>query len=440
LTLYAASRTAGDSVGTVLEPPEEVANWVVPVSAFSTWIPAGSMRNPQTGAHADTAADVAVGLRRLAGDLPPEFLGALDHALFQPGGRVGLAPAYLAHRRYVFEPQLDGIHADRHREIVHHLFERPRALRVSRRTKGPAGPGVDVDQEVFAFHIGTGVEILDQPVVEAGAALGKCAGGAEAGKFKGGQGALFRDPGLEPNVDSWTVAGHQHCLLAGGEELDRSCGHLSEQARENGGSRGLELGAEPAAHVGVDYAHIGERQTEDAGVLLLDREHSLQRLPHRETVAVPLGDAAVELHGRVDLILHVVGALENDLGGGETGLHVAPLVAVGIAGAVAAVVDRGRPVRERVALVGNRRQHVVLDLDGAKRVSGLLRGLGGDRGDRLPFEATGFGQQRHRVRTAVERPPYIPHLGGGGNEYGLDAGHGFGGRGVDLLDLSVGVR
>jgi len=53
----------------------------------------------------------------------------------------------------------------------------------------------------------------------------------------------------------------------------------------------------------------------------------------------------------VDLILHVVGALENDPGGGETGLHIAPFITLGIAGAVAAVVDRGRSVCESVALV-----------------------------------------------------------------------------------------
>ena len=56
---------------------------------------------------------------------------------------------------------------------------------------------------------------------------------------------------------------------------------------------------------------------------------------------------------------------------------------------VATLEDLGRPFGHRLRLGDDVRQHLVLDLDGADRVAGLLLGLGGHRGDVVALVAEG---------------------------------------------------
>ena len=86
-----------------------------------------------------------------------------------------------------------------------------------------------------------------------------------------------------------------------------------------------------------------------------------------------------------------------------------------------ALEDLGRPFGHGLMLGDDMRQHLVLDLDGADRVARLLLGLGGHGGDVVALVAEGR-----------------PGVGDGRDR--LDAGHLLGGRGVDRLDLGVGMR
>ena len=82
----------------------------------------------------------------------------------------------------------------------------------------------------------------------------------------------------------------------------------------------------------------------------------------------------------MDLVLRAIRAFEDDIGGGESGCNVAALVALRLV-----------PGRD-LGVVRNYRQNLVLDLDGAKGIGGLLRGFGGDRGDRFALETAGLSQ------------------------------------------------
>ena len=90
----------------------------------------------------------------------------------------------------------------------------------------------------------------------------------------------------------------QHVLVA---ILDPAHGP-PEPAREERDQHVLgiddELGAEAAAHVGRDHAHLVRRQAEQVADELADLVRHLRRRPHRELAAgwVPVGDEPARLH------------------------------------------------------------------------------------------------------------------------------------------------
>ncbi len=89
----------------------------------------------------------------------------------------------------------------------------------------------------------------------------------------------------------------------------------------------------------------------------------------------------------MDLTLRPVGALDHDVGLGETGGEVAALAHLRFPDHVAALVDGRRRWVEGGLVVDDKRQHLVLDLDRPDGVDGLQRGLRGDGGDLLALVA-----------------------------------------------------
>ena len=370
--------------------------------------------------------------------LPAERLGPLADALGEAGPGVGLAAPGLADAGNVPEPQVDAADAELPGQLVHRLLERPGALGMAGRAHRPCRAGVDEDVGRLRAHVRAGVEVPGQPVEQRRAAGRVGAAGAEAGELDGGQLTALRRADLDRHVRRRPVAGAQEGLLPRQEELDRPRGLPRQERRDHGVLARLELGAEATAHVVADDPDLGHGQAERPGRSGLDGVDPLGRLPQRQPVAVPAGDAAVQLERGVELALGAEAPLDDHIRRGEPGGHVTPLVGGRLPHPVAALVHLRRFGRESVALVGDEREDLVVDPDRRQGVPGLVRGLGGDRGHRLALVAADRIEQRCRDPAAVA-PRHVLRLGARAGQHRDDAGQRLGRRGVDAPHPGVGV-
>ena len=218
-----------------------------------------------------------------------------------------------------------------------------------------------------------------------------------------------------------------------------------------------DLRAEAAADVRRDHAQLVLRRHADEG-----RDHEardvrvLRRVPQRQRVVA--GIVIGERGARLDRVRHqavvddvelgdVLGARERRLGR----LLVAemPLVDRVVR---RDVMDQRRALRLRLRRIGDRGQHLVIDVDLLARVLRLRQGLGDHDRDRVAdvvrLVAGDRRMRRHLHRRAVlrrDRPAadQIADLVGreiGAGQHRDDAGHAFRFGAVDLLDLRVRVR
>src|SRR5262249_775285 len=173
-----------------------------------------------------------------------------------PGPRLVLEQADRA--RFVLPPQLEGIHAELLRQLVHGRLDGEGALRMAGRAQGRGGPGVRED-----------VVLLDQAVrrvrIEgtrgpARARATRDAGRAERAGVDGGGHAVPLRPPPHRQERRRRVARAEVLLVAGQHELDRRARLLRElagHAREVRALRGGgQLRTEPAAHVVRDDGDV----------------------------------------------------------------------------------------------------------------------------------------------------------------------------------------
>ncbi len=265
-----------------------------------------------------------------------------------------------------------------------------------------------------------------------------------------------RQLGMGDMVAAMRVGLEQFAALGG--PLDRTA-----DAARRPGDHGLfvvaeDLAAEAAAHVGGD----------DAQLVLGDAQHEgrqdqaqhvrvLRRRPQRVVAR------ALVVFRRRGARLHGVGdqAIVDDVdlgdvrglgeGGVDIGLHadfpVIDQVARRFGG-----VDLGRALVERVGEIDVGRLLLVVDLDRLGGVLGLVVAVGHDHRHRVADIADGV-DRHHRMRRRLVRLAVLvldhpaadqaADLGVGDVLAGEDrdhARHRLGGRGVDALDLGVGVR
>ena len=322
---------------------------------------------------------------------------------------------------------------------------------------GHLGP---VDHHVVAFDI----RILD--------IVGREDAHAAGPDRRAGEGAgLIGDPGL--GSGELAVLGGAHLdghgaargRAAGAEDLfprhhhlDRPAGDLGEPERER-----LQvdhgLAAEAAADLRRRHADVGEVDAEQGGAVGAHGELPLGAAPY---LALPVlagaGDHRVGLDIALMHRLGGEGALDDDIGLGESGLEIAAreghlledvrrrlgrrLHALG----EHVVVEHRRVRRHRLAHVDHVRQHLVVDLDQVQRLLGdglrgrRHRGHGMAVVERLPARHDVLRHVAVVDRHLARRHPLVGNLGHlvAGDD-GLHAGQRARLRRVDGADARVGV-
>ncbi len=276
-------------------------------------------------------AEVAALLPRL-GLLGPELL-VVEH-LQEPVERLGVVAAVVGHRHLglersrelrdeVLPPDLGGVHLEGGRRRVDHPLEHVAGL-------GPPGApvrvhrgGVGEDARDLALDGADRVDAVQERAVEEGRDRGS--EGREIGAEVGG--------GLDVQSQDLAVLGHRHRgvghvispvrvrqvrLAAGRRPADRPL----ELARRPGADDLLvveeDLGAESAAHVGGDHAHLvlGDAEHEGAHQEPMDvrvlRGHPERQLARGVLVA---RDAGPRLHRVGDQALVHDALLDDDVRG-----------------------------------------------------------------------------------------------------------------------------
>ena len=367
-------------------------------------------------------------------------------ALFQANRRErGPIRRLRAFASGVLHPQVDGVHVELARQLVDGAFHGMHGLRRTRRAVG-ANLGL-VDEDVVAF---------DEEVLEVIRREHRHAAGADRSAWESacligepcarcGDGAVVLGADLHLAPGGRGGAGRAEDFLAGHHHLHRATGELAHLHRQR-----FEiddgLAAEAAADLRRDHLDVAHGLA----------EHLRRQRAHLEVAlgAAPDGGLAVLVRRRragvrFDVALMGGGnpmlALDDHVGGGETGLHVAALelgrggdVAgrlAGVAVGVLALVDEGCAVGDGLVDGEHRRQRFVFHVDEIERVFGLLQRL--------------RGNGCHGV-AVVEHLVACEHVLGevgcafvGEVAAGNGGQHAVGGerpREVQALDASVGVR
>jgi len=247
----------------------------------------------------------------------------------------------------------------------------------------------------------------------------------------GDQGAVGLGPERDRLAALRLMADLAVLLRAGELDLHRSSGDFRGRGRQDDVRPDIALGAEAAAGVRGDDAHLLGRQAEHGGHDVARMQAHLGGVPQGQRVAVPGGDRRRGLH-RIVVTRRLVAALRNDdVGGREAGGDI-PL----------GLLRRSEAARRPLQLaVAGRGGGGGLDLHADQRC-GLLGGferLGQHDGDRLPLPLDVVGGERHvgdrrgRLDLAQRR-----HLGAGDH---LDhAGRRPGAFGLDPLQHACGDR
>ena len=216
------------------------------------------------------------------------------------------------------------------------------------------------------------------------------------------------------------------------------------------------LDAEAAADVRRHDAQLVLRNVEDeVAHQQLDDVRELARRPQGEVLAgrVVFGDRGARLHRVADeAVVDEADARDMRRFGecrrGRLGVAALPIEA----GVVRDLVeDRRRARPDRVEHADDGGQRLVLHLDRFDRLAGLLQCIGDDKGDRVADAAhladgeCGVGRLLHRRAVDIGDPPAARDaadiVGGevGAGEDGDDARHRGSRRGIDRLEVGMGV-
>ena len=194
----------------------------------------------------------------------------------------------------------------------------------------------------------------------------------------------------EPDRDVVDLA----ALLGGADEvLAPVLGPLDRHAQPVGGEGdedllGIELDhldAEAAADVGGDDLHLLEAEVEQQAEAGADTGRGLRRVVHQQpALVVEAGDDRAGLERHRSAALDVEVPAEHVVRRGQSGVDVAVLLGDAAHHVVGPVAVHQRRVRLGGAReVGDDRQRLVLDADGAGGVLGDVAVLGHDHGDDL---------------------------------------------------------
>ena len=326
------------------------------------------------GGEPDAAIDallaqlLLLGLERVEVDVLEQLVERARVVARVVGDADGHVGREVLRRDEVLAPELEPVHPQLGRHLVHHHLEEVGGLGPPRAADGVRGELVRVDAR------DVGVDVRD--LVTAAGHEGRERRderreqhlvGAEVGDDADLE-RRDRPVALGPHLHVVdlvaTVVGGLHVLRARLGPAHRPPELAGEPAHERLLAVDLELGAEAPAHVRGDDAqpvlgdpeHPGQQQARDVG--------DLRRRPHRHLAAAPFGHDRARLDGRAGRAVVDDAPLDDDVGLGEALLDVAaaerPLV--GLVRPVVLVDDPGL-LAEGLLGVDDDGERVVLDDD-----------------------------------------------------------------------------
>lgn len=232
-------------------------------------------------------------------------------------------------------------------------------------------------------------------------------------------------------------------LLAGENRLDRALQQMRRQRslRLDGE---LFLAAEGAAAGRQLDLDLLLRQVQHAGDLALVEDRALALAVHLDAASLRQRQTGFGLQeGNVDA-LSGEGLLDDVRGRGQRALHIAARERRGL-NQVRGLVDTaggmhlGRAGLHGFERVGERRQHLVIDLDAGGGLAGMEGGVGHDHGEEVTDAAGGFADGHEDGKIGNDESGAALCRGIGGGQDADDAGHGRGFGGVQGQDLGPRV-
>ncbi|MNK95796.1 hypothetical protein D3C87_1160520 [compost metagenome] len=401
--------------------------------------------------HAPAAPDHALLLARLRAPLRPA--GGL-HALAQAGFQavadqrmVGGRDVALAHG--VAQLQLGGVDAEVGGGLVHLDVQCVVGLHHAVTPEGAGDGAVGVDATPLQPHVLAAVERDHRGGAHVGHAGAVGAIGARVEHHPGlacGDRAVVAEALAQPDPRRVARAATEEGLFARVFHAHRAARLAGQQRAQELALEQVLLGAEAAAHVVHQHAHLVQRQAQHLGHDPAHHEGGLGGDPYGQVaVAVPLAGQHVRFHVGRRGAPALVDAFEDEVGLGEAALHIAPLdphrrqyeVAAG-----RAVVDQRGAGRGGIVHGEHGGQWLVFDLDQLHGARGDLLADGGHGGHafapvaHLVVEDVLVAGDRGGARVRRARVQHARHVLMG--EHGLHAGQRQCGRGVDAADACMG--
>ena len=277
----------------------------------------------------------------------------------------------------VADAQLDGIETEHDRQLVHGAFAGEHAHGFAGRPAGAGLGQVQLDHAVRHQAVVAGIE-----------GARRQAGGFVVGEAAGGMGPAFVGHRLDTALavgaqadaldGGRAVVGDLEHLLAGEGDLDRPADGASGHGTDQGVGIDRQLATEAATDIARHDAHVFLGQLQGIGHATLRLLDELGGAVDGHPVAVPLGEAGVGLHLRMDVVGRGIALVELDRRPGKGGIHIAR-------GGIGGLIGIRR--LDRLAEVGgeieNTRFGRVVDLHHGRRQARLLEGLGHHEGHRL---------------------------------------------------------
>jgi hypothetical protein len=204
----------------------------------------------------------------------------------------------------------------------------------------------------------------------------------------------------------------------------------------------VQLRPEPTADVRRDHPDLRLGQAEHERQGRPQHVRHLRRGPHREAIAAILGDDAAGLHRIAGLALASDRQLDRRILVERGCDGLARVREVEQAIVVPVLVELGRPVCQRVLDRRDRRQGLVVDCDGRRRVLGLIAVVGNDHGHGCAHETDAVARQREQMHVLEEVQELRELLDAGElpcGDDGVDVRVAPDFVGVDRIDLRVRV-
>ncbi len=353
----------------------------------------------------------------------------------------------------VEDAQVDGVHPDSLRDLVHVRFDGEVDAGDAEPAHGGGRCPVGVDAVDVGVHVrdrvgaGQVADALDDRV---GRQPGIGAAVEVAGELAGEDAAVAGHAVLDVPALRPARCADLHLLLAVPGELARPPGQHRAQDRDRL-VHAVDLAAEAAADRAADEVQAVRRHRQRLGGRAEREEQRLgRRVAHEAVVDLGGGDGAAGLDRRLLDRRHLIAALDDVVGTREGGLDIAVAQLLVV---VFAVIDElvgrvdlahdGRARPDRLFDVEDVGAYIPVDTDLRHGRARLRLGLGDDGGDRLALVGDlGLRQQRlvvdAEIEQAQQRVEVARHVAT--RQHPHDAGHGLRFGRVDAADAGMMVR